>query len=230
VTRSIAPSSPDRGRRADHPSTHHEGHLPPARLLVLLTGGLLGPAAIRAQAAAHAAAHAAAQAAAQAAPRTVPPVGGVVRVTLHQREVAVRPDGRPAGAVRPVGRVVAADSAQFSVRFADGWVQAFPASAVQHLDVRAGPGLCRGGAGRRVGCAAVGLAAGALIGAVVLPRTVPSSGQAIPGFGEIFARNEYDVGLDERRRRARRNGAILGGGLGAAVGVSVGLDRWKRVR
>jgi hypothetical protein len=218
VTRSIAPSSPDRGRRADHPSTHHEGHLPPARLLVLLIGGLLGPAAIRAQAAA------------EAAPRTVPPVGAVVRVTLHQREVAVRPEGRPVGAVRPVGRVVAADSAQFSVRFADGWVQAFPASSVQRLDVRAGPGLCRGGAGRRVGCAAVGLAAGALIGAVVLPRTVPSSGQAIPGFGEIFARNEYDVGLDERRRRARRNGAILGGGLGAAVGVSVGLDRWKRVR
>ena len=198
--------------RRRHP-THREGPLPTTPRLLLFVVSLAGPLALHAQ----------------AAQGTVPSVGAVVRITLAQQMAAPRPQSRPADATRPTGRVVAADSAQFSVRLADGWVQAYPASAIQRMDVRTGPGLCRGGIGRRVACTAVGLATGALVGSAVFLATVPKADDLFPGPSDVFGPSASDAAL-ERRRRTRRNGALIGGVMGAGVGVSIGLDRWKRIR
>ena len=129
--------------------------------------------------------------AAQEAPTLAP--GSRVRVTIPNRTV--------------VGMLESIDSATIVVRRQNGSVVNLERAGRTRLDVSAGPGSC--GAGRRVGCIALGFLGGAGVGLGVGALYVSNADYEYAAFSYLLT-------------------VPAGALVGTIVGAAVGGERWRQ--
>ena len=89
-------------------------------------------------------------------------------------------------------------------------VLAVPLASVVQLERSRGPGWCRRRPGARLGCIALGIVSGAVIGGVISYQATKCDDCDLSGIGVIF-------------------GVPVGAGVGLIVGALVGGERWERV-
>jgi hypothetical protein len=117
----------------------------------------------------------------------------------------VAPGGR-----RYTGSLIALRSDTLVLQDRQRGAVSLPLLSVMQLERSRGPGWCRRRPGSRIGCVALGIVSGALIGGTIGFQTTKCDGCDLHGIGVIL-------------------GAPVGAAVGLIVGAIAGGERWERV-